>query len=136
MHSFDSLQRACTLEAELAFLSRISHKYGKFGAQLLFSMGALEHLGLCRAVNLQVINCTMLLNFFFRSYFNEVLYQGSLRWVDMKPHRDVAGNISKQRTIVTPILRLLFSLTSLVDTSEFFEVSIHPHFSLSFSCDS
>ncbi|XP_022143113.1 nuclear pore complex protein NUP205 [Momordica charantia] len=99
-HSFDSLQRACTLEAELALLLRISHKYGKNGAQLLFSMGALEHLASCRAVNLQ----------------------GSLRWIDMKPHRDVAGNINKQQTIVTPILRLLFSLTSLVDTSDFFEV--------------
>ena len=43
----------------------------------------------------------------------------------MKPHRDVAGNYNKQQAIVTPILRLLFSMTSLVDTSEFFEVSIH-----------
>ncbi|XP_022938219.1 nuclear pore complex protein NUP205 isoform X2 [Cucurbita moschata] len=100
VHSFDSLQRACTLEAELALLSRISHKYGKFGAQLLFSTGALEHLDSCRAINLQ----------------------GNLRWVDMKPHRDVAGNFNKQQAIVTPILRLLFSMTSLVDTSEFFEV--------------
>lgn len=99
-HSFDSLQRACTLEAELGLLSRISHKYGKFGAQLLFSMGALEHLASCRVVNLQ----------------------GGLRWVDMKPHRDVAGNINKRQSIITPILRLLFSLTSLVDTSDFFEV--------------
>ncbi|TYJ97812.1 nuclear pore complex protein NUP205 [Cucumis melo var. makuwa] len=99
-HSFDSLQRACTLEAELGLLSRISHKYGKFGAQLLFSTGALEYLASCRVVNLQ----------------------GGLRWVDMNPHRDVAGNINKRQSIITPILRLLFSLTSLVDTSEFFEV--------------
>uniref|UniRef100_A0A9I9CJL9 Nuclear pore complex protein NUP205 n=1 Tax=Cucumis melo TaxID=3656 RepID=A0A9I9CJL9_CUCME len=105
-HSFDSLQRACTLEAELGLLSRISHKYGKFGAQLLFSTGALEYLASCRVVNLQ---------------FNEVLCQGGLRWVDMNPHRDVAGNINKRQSIITPILRLLFSLTSLVDTSEFFE---------------
>lgn len=54
-----------------------------------------------------------------------MLYQGGLRWVDTNPHRDVAGNINKRQSIITPILRLLFSLTSLVDTSEFFEVSIH-----------
>ncbi|KAG2398953.1 Nuclear pore complex protein [Vigna angularis] len=32
--SLDSLQRACTFEAELALLLRISHKYGKSGAQV------------------------------------------------------------------------------------------------------
>lgn len=32
-------------------------------------------------------------------------------------------DINKQRMIVTPILRLVFSLLSLVDTSEFYEVS-------------
>ncbi|OMO81108.1 hypothetical protein CCACVL1_12606 [Corchorus capsularis] len=99
-HSLDSLQRACTLEAELALLLRISHKYGKSGAQVLFSMGALEHIASCRAVNLQ----------------------GSFRRVDTKLRRDVAVDIDKQRMIVTPLLRLVLSLTSLVDTSEFFEV--------------
>ncbi|XP_021276501.1 nuclear pore complex protein NUP205 isoform X2 [Herrania umbratica] len=99
-HSLDSLQRACTLEAELALLLRISHKYGKSGAQVLFSMGALEHIASCRAVNLQ----------------------GSLRRVDTKLRRDVTLDIDKQRMIVTPMLRLVFSLTLLVDTSEFFEV--------------
>ncbi|XWS17148.1 hypothetical protein CRYUN_Cryun33cG0043500 [Craigia yunnanensis] len=99
-HSLDSLQRACTLEAELALLLRISHKYGKSGAQVLFSMGALEHIASCKAVNLQ----------------------GSLRRVDKKLRRDVAVDIDKQRMIVTPMLRLVFSLTSLIDTSEFFEV--------------
>ncbi|KAG8487816.1 hypothetical protein CXB51_018635 [Gossypium anomalum] len=98
-HSLDSMQRACTLEAELALLLRICHKYGKSGAQVLFSMGALEHLASCRAVNLQ----------------------GSLR-VETKLRRDVAVDVDKQRMIVTPVLRLVFSLTSLVDTSEFFEV--------------
>ncbi|KAH1131571.1 hypothetical protein J1N35_002949 [Gossypium stocksii] len=98
-HSLDSMQRACTLEAELALLLRICHKYGKSGAQVLFSMGALEHIASCRAVNLQ----------------------GSLR-VETKLRRDVAVDIDKQRMIVTPVLRLVFSLTSLVDTSEFFEV--------------
>ncbi|KHG08775.1 hypothetical protein F383_13507 [Gossypium arboreum] len=98
-HSLDSMQRACTLEAELALLLRICHKYGKSGAQVLFSMGALEHLASCRAVNLQ----------------------GSLR-VETKLRRDGAVDVDKQRMIVTPVLRLVFSLTSLIDTSEFFEV--------------
>ncbi|KAK9947570.1 hypothetical protein M0R45_003188 [Rubus argutus] len=99
-HSRDSMQRAQTLEAELALLLRISHKYGKSGAQVIFSMGALEHIASCRAVN------------FF----------GSLRWVDTKNQRDISVDVNKQRMIVTPILRLVFSLLSLVDTSEFYEV--------------
>ncbi|XP_030954556.1 nuclear pore complex protein NUP205 isoform X1 [Quercus lobata] len=99
-HSLDSLQRACTLEAELALLLRISHKYGKSGAQVLYSMGALEHIASCRAFN----------------------FQGSLRRVDMKLQRHVALDFDKQRMIITPMLRLVFSLTSLINTSEFFEV--------------
>ncbi|XP_009364040.2 nuclear pore complex protein NUP205 [Pyrus x bretschneideri] len=99
-HSLETLQRAYTLEAELALLLRISHKYGKSGAQVLFSMGALEHIASCKAVN----------------------FLGSLRWVDTKHQRDVPVDVKKQRMIITPILRLVFSLLSLVDTSEFFEV--------------
>ncbi|KAG6723921.1 hypothetical protein I3842_03G232400 [Carya illinoinensis] len=99
-HSLESLQRACTLEAELALLLRISHKYGKSGAQVLYSMGALEHLASCRAIK----------------------FQGSLRWVDMKFQRQLALDFDKQRMIITPMLRLVFSITSLVDTSDFFEV--------------
>lgn len=99
-HSLVSLQRACVLEAELALLLRISHKYGKSGAQVLYSMGALEHIASCRAIN----------------------FQGSLRRIDTKLQRHVALDFDKQRMIITPMLRLVFSLTSLVDTSEFFEV--------------
>lgn len=98
--SLDTLQRACTLEAELALLLRISHNYGKSGAQVLFSMGALEHIASCRAMGLQ----------------------GSLRRVATKPRRALGGDIDRQRMIITPMLRLVFSLTSLVDTSDFFEV--------------
>ncbi|KAI5320580.1 hypothetical protein L3X38_040288 [Prunus dulcis] len=96
----DGGQRAYTLEAELALLLRTSHKYGKSGAQVIFSMGALEHIASCRAVN----------------------FLGSLRWVGTKHQRDVPVDIKKQRMVITPILRLVFSLLSLVDTSEFFEV--------------
>ncbi|KAF5945828.1 hypothetical protein HYC85_016056 [Camellia sinensis] len=101
--SLDSLQRVCTLEAELALLLRISHKYGKSGAQVLFSMDALEHIASCRAVNMQI-------------------KQGSLRRVDAKFGRDLSVDVDKRRMIIAPILRLVFSLTSLIDASDFFEV--------------
>lgn len=100
--SLDSLQRVCTLEAELALLLRISHKYGKSGAQVLFSMDALEHIASCRAVNMQI--------------------KGSLRRVDAKFGRDLSVDVDKRRMIIAPILRLVFSLTSLIDASDFFEV--------------
>ncbi|XP_020214281.1 nuclear pore complex protein NUP205 isoform X1 [Cajanus cajan] len=103
--SLDSLQRACTFEAELALLLRISHKYGKSGAQVLFSMGILEHLASGRAINLQVKNL-----------------QGSLRWVETRVRRDMTVDVDRQWMIITPVLRLVFSLTSLVDTSDFLEV--------------
>ncbi|XP_027329370.1 nuclear pore complex protein NUP205 [Abrus precatorius] len=98
--SLDSLQRACAFEAELAVLLRISHKYGKSGAQVLFSMGILEHLASGRAVSIQ----------------------GGLRWVETRLRRDMAVVGDRQRMIITPVLRLVFSLTSLVDTSDFLEV--------------
>ncbi|CAN1216810.1 Nuclear pore complex protein NUP205 [Linum perenne] len=93
-------QRACTLEAEFELLLRISQKYGKSGSQVLFSMGALEHIASCRTVTLQ----------------------GSLRRFDPKVRRNVAVDVDRQRMIVTPILRLVSSLTSLIDTSDIFEV--------------
>lgn len=57
----ESQQRACTLEAEFALLLRISHKYGKSGGQVLFSMGALEHIASCRATNFKVKTYSYLL---------------------------------------------------------------------------
>lgn len=99
-HSFDLSQRACTLEAELAFLLRISYKYGKSGAKVLLSMGVLEHISSCKAINLK----------------------GSLRNVDSKVRGYVVVDINKQRTVIMPVLRLLFSLTSLVENSDIFEV--------------
>ncbi|XP_058074466.1 nuclear pore complex protein NUP205 [Magnolia sinica] len=95
-HSLNSLQRLYTLEAELALLLRISHCYGKLGAQVLFSMGALEHLASWR--------------------------MGSFRRSDAKVGKDVAVEIDKQRLINPPILRLVCCLTSLVDSSDFLEV--------------
>ncbi|KAF5199081.1 Nuclear pore complex protein [Thalictrum thalictroides] len=94
--SLDSLQRVYTLEAELAVMLRISHKYGKSGSQVLFSMGALGHLAMCKV--------------------------GGFIRGDAKAKRDVAVDIDKNRLIISPILRVVYSLTSLVDTSDFFEV--------------
>ncbi|CAH2060609.1 unnamed protein product [Thlaspi arvense] len=95
----ESQQRACTLDAEFALLLRISHKYGKSGGQVLFSMGALEHIASCRAIS----------------------FKGNMRRVDMKLQSDAGFDVQKQRTTITAVLRLVFSLTSLVETSEFFE---------------
>lgn len=50
--------------------------------------------------------------------------------VETKLGRDVAMDIDRQRMIVAPILRIVLSLTSLVDTSEFFEVSYSESFLL------
>ncbi|CAA2964556.1 nuclear pore complex NUP205 [Olea europaea subsp. europaea] len=101
--SLNSMKRVCTLEAELSLLLRVSHKYGKSGAQVLFSMGLLEHIASCKALNLQA--------------------KGTLRRIDTKIGRYLAVDVDEQRMIIAPILRLVFSLTSLVDTSEFFEVN-------------
>ncbi|KAL2479697.1 Nuclear pore complex protein [Abeliophyllum distichum] len=100
--SLNSMQRVCTLEAELALLLRISHKYGKSGVQVLFSMGLLEHIASCKALNLQT--------------------KGTSRRIDTKIGRYLSVDVDEQRMVIAPILRLVFSLTSLVDASEFFEV--------------
>lgn len=100
-HSFDSLQRLCTLEAVLSFLLRISHNYGRLGTQVLFSMGALEHLTSCRMTGLRI--------------------KGSFSHSDAKIGSDASLVFDKQRMINPPILRLVSCLTTLVDTSEFLE---------------
>ncbi|KAF5788332.1 putative nucleoporin [Helianthus annuus] len=102
MHSIDPLQRLCALEAQLALLLRISHKYGKSGAQILFSMGAFEHISSCMTQNMQV--------------------KGNIRRFDTSFGKDSFADVHRQRMVVSPSLRLVFSLTSLVETSEFFEV--------------
>ncbi|KAH7657158.1 nuclear pore complex protein Nup205 protein [Dioscorea alata] len=95
--SIQSFQRLSTLEAELGLMLRISHKYGKVGAQILLSMGVLEHLASCRAVDMQI-----------KRGGNQV-------------GRDPIG-IDKQQLLVAPILRVVSSLTSLVDSSDLLEV--------------
>ncbi|KAG6391135.1 hypothetical protein SASPL_148886 [Salvia splendens] len=99
--SLDSMQRLCTLEAELSLLLRISHKYGRLGSQHLFSMGSLQHIASCRALHLPV--------------------KGNIRRLDNKFGKN-SFDVDKQRMVIAPTLRFLFSITSLVDTSEFLEV--------------
>nr|GMD77911.1 nuclear pore complex protein NUP205 [Ipomoea batatas] len=99
----ESMQRVCTLEAELALLLRISYKYRKSGAQVLFSMDALEHISSCKALKMQI--------------------KGSHHRFETKFGRELSVDVDKQRMVIAPILRLVFSFTSLVDTSEFFQVS-------------
>ncbi|KAL1816058.1 hypothetical protein ACET3Z_018632 [Daucus carota] len=100
-HSIDPLQKLYTLEAVLALLLRISHHYGKSGAQVLFTMGAMEHISSCKAINLQL--------------------KGSLKRVNNKFGGDQSV-VGHKRMAITPLLRLVFCLTSVVNTSEFFEV--------------
>ncbi|WOL09223.1 nuclear pore complex protein [Canna indica] len=99
--SFESLQRLCSLEAQLSLLLRVSHTYGKHGAQILLVMCALQHLGSSRAVVLQS--------------------KGSSRTGPVI-ERNRVGESDKQRLLVTPILRLVSSLTSLVESSDYQEV--------------
>ncbi|KAL7600679.1 hypothetical protein Lser_V15G24008 [Lactuca serriola] len=102
-HSIDPLQRLCALEAHLALLLRISYKYGKAGAQILFTMGAFEHIASCLVHNMQIKG-------------------NSIRRFDTSFGKDSFADVHRQRMVVSPLLRLVFSLTSLVETSDFFEV--------------
>ncbi|KAL9275467.1 Nuclear pore complex protein NUP205-like protein [Drosera capensis] len=102
--SIELLQRACTLEAELALLLRISHRYGTAGAQVLFSMGVLEQIGSCKALSTFV--------------------KGNFRRTEARFVKELAADVDRQQMIVAPILRLILSLTSLIDTSDFLEVSL------------
>ncbi|GMH18956.1 hypothetical protein Nepgr_020797 [Nepenthes gracilis] len=100
--SIESLQRACTLEAELALILRISHKYGKSGAQVLFSAGVLDQIASCKAISMSM--------------------KGGLRRMETRFRREIAVDIDRQQMIIAPIFRLVLSLTSLIETSDFFEV--------------
>lgn len=79
--SLNSMKRVCTLEAELSLLLRVSHKYGKSGAQVLFSMGLLEHIASCKALNLQAKVCYLFL-------FSLVCVWGPLPSLHNRPEND------------------------------------------------
>jgi hypothetical protein len=46
-------QRFCTADAQFSLLLRISHHYGKYGSQILLSMGALQNLSSCNLLGYQ-----------------------------------------------------------------------------------
>ncbi|KMZ59250.1 hypothetical protein ZOSMA_6G01850 [Zostera marina] len=100
-HSLDSLQRLCTMEAKLALLLRISHQCKKLGSDVLLSMGVLEHLSSSQFVGWHIKSIT-------RSNY--------------KVSKDQAVKIDKQQLLLTPVLRLVLSLISMVDLTHFFEV--------------
>ncbi|GAB2300342.1 hypothetical protein Dimus_034380 [Dionaea muscipula] len=124
--SVEALQRACTLEAELALLLRISHKYGNAGAQILFSMGVLEQIGSCKAlstfVKVAIKSCISVSVSLRWLITRSALCQGNLRRSGARFGRELAADADRQQMIVTPILRLVLSLTSLIDASDFLEV--------------
>ena len=52
-----SVRRLYTLEAELSLLLRVGHQSKKQGARTLFSMGVLQHLTSCKAIDVQLSVC-------------------------------------------------------------------------------
>uniref|UniRef100_A0A0D9VDH3 Nuclear pore complex protein NUP205 n=1 Tax=Leersia perrieri TaxID=77586 RepID=A0A0D9VDH3_9ORYZ len=99
--SSESSQRFCTIDAQLSLVLRISHHYGKHGAQILLSMGALHNLSSCNLM-------------------------GSQKKVNTRLNSNVvkerAVEIDKRRSLTAPILRIVTSFTSLVDSADFLEV--------------
>lgn len=100
----DSIRRLYTLEAELSVLLRVCYGYKKRGAQALFSMGVLERLSSCRAVDIQQMEDSKQVHAF-------------------KMGLSFPSQHDRHQQIVSPVLRLVSCLTSLVDVSEFLEES-------------
>ncbi|CAN6243490.1 unnamed protein product [Urochloa humidicola] len=97
----ESSQRFCTVDAQFSLLLRISHHYGKHGSQILLSMGALQNLSSCNLMGVQK--------------------KGNSRAIS-NIIKERAGEIDKRRSLISPILRLVTSFTSLVDSDDFLEV--------------
>ncbi|KAG0532241.1 hypothetical protein BDA96_04G092100 [Sorghum bicolor] len=97
----ESSQRFCTVDAQFSLLLRISHHYGKHGAQILLSMGALQNLSSCNLMGGQK--------------------KGNPRAIS-KIVKERTGEIDKKRSLITPVLRIVTSFTSLVDSADFLEV--------------
>lgn len=94
-------QRFCTADAQFSLLLRISHHYGKYGSQILLSMGALQNLSSCNLLGYQK--------------------KGSSR-LNSNVVKERAVEIDKKRSLTTPVLRIVTSFTSLVDSADFLEV--------------
>ncbi|KAJ7534968.1 hypothetical protein O6H91_12G012900 [Diphasiastrum complanatum] len=94
----DMVRQLYTLEAELALLLRACFYNRKRGAQALFAMGALQHLQSCRAVDVLLTEDTN---------WDETLKVG----IGLPSQQD------RQHQVVLPILRLVLSFTTLIDTT-------------------
>ncbi|CAL4889322.1 unnamed protein product [Urochloa decumbens] len=97
----ESSQRFCTVDAQFSLLLRISHQYGKHGSQILLSMGALQNLSSCNLMGVQK--------------------KGNSRAIS-NIIKERAGEIDKKRSLIAPVLRIVTSFTSLVDSADFLEV--------------
>lgn len=92
-----SVRRLYTLEAELALLLRVGYQNKKRGAQTLFSMGALQHLTSCRAIDVQ--------------------HSEDAQWEQvLKSGTGLPSQHDRHHQIVSPVLRIVLCLTSLVET--------------------
>lgn len=120
-----SVRRLYTLEAELALLLRVGYQNKKRGAQTLFSMGALQHLTSCRAIDVQHSVC------FFTSpppacsacvlqtytELNLFFCQEDAQWEQvLKSGTGLPSQHDRHHQIVSPVLRIVLCLTSLVET--------------------
>ncbi|KAH9317382.1 hypothetical protein KI387_019151, partial [Taxus chinensis] len=100
--SADSIRRLYTVEAELALLLRVGYGYKKRGAQALFTLGILERLSSCRAVDVHLTEDS--------------------KWARaFKTGFGLPSQHDRHHQIVSPVLRLVFCLTQLIDISEFHE---------------
>eukprot|EP00250_Pteridium_aquilinum_P027366 c3475_g1_i1 orf=80-5854(+) len=92
-----SVRRLYTLEAELALLLRVGYQNKKRGAQTLFSIGALQHLTSCRAIDVQLSE--------------------DAQWEQMrKSGTGLPSQHDRHHQIVLPVLRIVSCLTTLVET--------------------
>ncbi|PUZ74590.1 hypothetical protein GQ55_1G077200 [Panicum hallii var. hallii] len=96
----ESSQRFCTVDAQFSLLLRISHQYGNHGSQILLSMGVLQNLSSCNLMGVQK--------------------KGNSRAIS-NIIKERAGEIDK-KSLIAPVLRIVTSFTSLVDSTDFLEV--------------
>ena len=102
--SVASIRRLYTLEAELALLLRVGYAYKKRGAQILFAMGILESLSLCRAMDVY-------------------LTEDSKQAHGFKMGFGLPSQLDRHHQIASPVLRLVLCISQLVDMSEYLEES-------------
>lgn len=102
MPSPTSVRHLYTLEAELALLLRVGYQNKKRGAQMLFAMGTLQHLTSCRAIDIQLSE---------DARWEQVLRAGI----------GLPSQHERHHQIVSPVLRLVLCLTSLIERGDHLE---------------